>query len=509
MLCGSILDVSAVNQPSKYDRRAAARSFSCLGRQPTEQVRSPRRASENHKQSNESCLVAALSRPSTNRASTITCRREPLRSRAEVSAVNRPSKYDHLLPVEGHLPEQQRVGRDSSSRLSCAPSKPRTSNRRSRFPAVYDVSAVNQPSKYDHERRGQARPRSHRVSAVNQPSKYDRHVVINLEHDRSCLGRQPTEQVRSRRCSARARGSSVSAVNQPSKYDHSRCDSSGRPSRSLGRQPTEQVRSQQFEVRPRPHVESRPSTNRASTITARDRARARRSSASLGRQPTEQVRSRRLAADAIARRGLGRQPTEQVRSRCLGRTDDGWRRSRPSTNRASTITFADGDNVRRLVSAVNQPSKYDHAVAVDATRSRRWSRPSTNRASTITRRTRSTAPCGQSRLGRQPTEQVRSRVGARRAHHESSESRPSTNRASTITSWSDRRTPCARMSRPSTNRASTITRRHDRRDAHGTSLGRQPTEQVRSHASIARQCARSRASRPSTNRASTITRVRP
>ena len=138
----------------------------------------------------------------------------------------------------------------------------------------------------------------------------------------SCLGRRPTEQVRSP--SAR---SLVSAVNQPSKYDHAHDD---------------------------PTVW--PSTNRASTITGLCLA------VRLGRQPTKQVRSHAEPP----RRSLPRE-------------------SRPSTNRASTITRSGAIAApAELVSAVNQPSKYDHRQATVRSSTRTGSRPSTNRASTIT-----------------------------------------------------------------------------------------------------------------------------
>ena len=206
----------------------------------------------------------------------------------------------------------------------------------------------------------------------------------------------------------------------------------------LGRQPTEQVRSLGLADRTlRGSYESRPSTNRASTITARA-DRVDHAAPCLGRQPTEQVRSPHLAARARRRgRGLGRQPTEQVRSRRglrVRRTSARvW--SRPSTNRASTITCrrSSARARRGRVSAVNQPSKYDHG-------DRAWQpaiRPS--------------------RLGRQPTEQVRSRSVLSAATECMHGSRPSTNRASTITRARIRRNDARTKSRPSTNRASTIT----------------------------------------------------
>jgi len=90
-------------------------------------------------------LATVASQPSTDRASTITrawC--APLSSflKLAVSAVNRPSKYDHMPSYNLQI------------RLS-------------------EVSAVNRPSKYDHARTPDGPKRSVR------------------------LGRQPTEQVRS------------------------------------------------------------------------------------------------------------------------------------------------------------------------------------------------------------------------------------------------------------------------------------------------------------------------
>jgi hypothetical protein len=94
--------------------------------------------------------------------------------------------------------------------------------------AALVVSAVNQPSKYDHSTlpaAGCRHPGHFKgdVSAVNQPSKYDHcRRTAAREHRGSRLGRQPTEQVRSRaQLTERAIGViTVSAVNQPSKYDH-------------------------------------------------------------------------------------------------------------------------------------------------------------------------------------------------------------------------------------------------------------------------------------------------
>ena len=133
------------------------------------------------------------SRPSTNRASTITRRDHDRRERRDVvSAVNQPSKYDHVS-----------IHRETGA-WKC-------------------VSAVNQPSKYDHGR---------------------------LLRRGAALG-------------------GVSAVNQPSKYDHTRTPNRRTPTtRGLGRQPTEQVRSPSGLTRyDGGYYGSRPSTNRASTIT--------------------------------------------------------------------------------------------------------------------------------------------------------------------------------------------------------------------------------------------------
>ena len=224
---------------------------------------------------------------------------------------------------------------------------------------------------------------------------------------------------------------------------------------------------------------SRSSTNRASTIAVQRRAGGCVSVWRLGHQPTEQVRSHPSCCLVSSRPSTNRASTitrADFHAGCL----TAW--SRSSTNRASTIAWAtptskprcaslgrqpteqvrshrDLGSVRRdpLVSVVNQPSKYDHiqrsykragissclgrqpteqvrshGSTIDLATKSLKSRSSTNRASTITRRARRSG-CGMGCLGRQPTEQVRSR-DSRRA--------------------SSRCTP---------------------------SLGRQPTEQVRSH----------------------------
>jgi len=88
----------------------------------------------------------------------------------------------------------------------------------------------------------------------------------------------------------------------------------------------------------------------------------------LGRQPTEQVRSRVRRGDAATRRrptpsrsGLGRQPTEQVRSRLNPTPNPMTSESWSSTNRASPITRVESCLVvTARVSVVNQPSKSDH-----------------------------------------------------------------------------------------------------------------------------------------------------
>ena len=160
------------------------------------------------------------------------------------------------------------------------------------------VSAVNRPSKYDHGVHGvevdharthcpQSRSSTNRastitprrirpvhrvlVSAVNQPSKYDHRLGCRWAASTSSLGRQPTEQVRS--LFYAILDHPVSAVNQPSKYDHNAVNESESAIQCLGRQPTEQVRS---------HF---PRSARWSVGGA----------GSLGRQPTEQVRSHVIA----------------------------------------------------------------------------------------------------------------------------------------------------------------------------------------------------------------------
>ena len=171
------------------------------------------------------------SRPSTDRASTITrlcvlrstcrvqraecsvqsaaCRvqraecSDDQRSRIGVSVVNRPSKYDHN---GRHSVGCNCLGRQPTEQVLTGA----------------QVSAVNRLSKYDHV----SARRTSLVSAVNRPSKYDHRITRRrLSEQPSCsssLGRQPAEQVRlptARRSDRRT------------------------PSR-LGRQPAEQVRSQ-------------------------------------------------------------------------------------------------------------------------------------------------------------------------------------------------------------------------------------------------------------------------
>ena len=250
---------------------------------------------------------------------------------------------------------------------------------------------------------------------------------------------------------------------------------------------------------------SRPSTNRASTITSSSCTCSSRSP-SLGRQPTEQVRSQahdrryvvsvrvsavnqpskydhtdhgRHMVDRFA--CLGRQPTEQVRSPAtLVAGMGGLAESRPSTNRASTITRGDDGFVADVgVSAVNQPSKYDHEPVADLSNSIIESRPSTNRASTITRASNDRCSCAM-------------------------ESRPSTNRASTITlwsSWTHRGSGRLAVNQPSKydHAANWV------RQSPVACLGRQPTEQVRSRCATCADSGDGHESRPSTNRASTIT----
>ena len=233
--------VSAVNQPSKYDHRRTGGIIA---------------------------LAAgyAGSRPSTNRASTITSSRSASSPDLDVvSAVNQPSKYDHARSSRGRAARTTSLGRQPTEQVrSLAPQEPqigRTAGlgrqpteqvRSLGIPTAFDrlrlVSAVNQPSKYDHGRYLGVESTCRRVSAVNQPSKYD-HLAENrwVAGSSICglsLGRQPTEQVRSPvelLCSGDQ--AAVSAVNQPSKYDHSSSRFTTTRVSSLGRQPTEQVRS--------------------------------------------------------------------------------------------------------------------------------------------------------------------------------------------------------------------------------------------------------------------------
>ena len=254
---------------------------------------------------------AARSRPSTGRASPITCghRRRPRTPRA-VSTVNRPSKSDHPQPAAG-------VARHAQARA---------------------VSTVNGPSKSDHIPLLLATPATPLLS--------------------TCLDRQPAEQVRSRggtphleQRSTESRPSTsraspitktaptafhppsqllVSTVNRPSKSDHLAVAAA-----ALSHD-TNDTR-----------MRSRPSTGRASPITVRHcsslfavrqlKIVGRR----LGRQPAEQVRSPVVYGHRNQTSCLDSQLAEQVRSRVLGAVRLLWR-------------------VHELVSTVNRPSKSDH-----------------------------------------------------------------------------------------------------------------------------------------------------
>jgi hypothetical protein len=269
------------------------------------------------------------------------------------------------------------------------------------------------------------------------------------------LGRQPAEQVRSRAvasaisCSA---ASSRPSTDRASTITISLC-TRARTAASLGRQPAEQIRS---------HV----STDR----------RLCRIDSCLGRQPAEQIRSLPRATsrrhDQATSSCLGRQPAEQVRSRLFAEDLDAvtWSRLSKHDHRYDRATRSR----QRLVSALNWPSKYDHPLAASAID---MSRPST----------------GRSRLS-------------------ICWSRPSTGRASTITrcpltvDWTSAFLGCI-WSRSSAGRASTITRMRLPRSRYRPCLGRQPAEQVRSRGRATAEM-NQRLSRPSTGRASTITRLR-
>ena len=127
-------------------------------------------------------------------------------------------------------------------------------------------------------------------------------------------------------------------------------------------------------------ITSRSSTDRASTITQAGKMRIR-PSWSLGRQPTEQVRSH----------GALRAECRVQRAACRVQRIDQGSVSRSLTDQASTITTA-GIALDVTVSAVNRPSKYDHTKAEGGRRNDSTtminpsplSRPSTDRASTIT-----------------------------------------------------------------------------------------------------------------------------
>jgi hypothetical protein len=264
-----------------------------LGRQPTEQVRSLNR------------LLPDQSAPVDVR----------------VSAVNRPSKSDHVI-------SETSVSDDTVSR----PSTDRASPITVRLPAQLrelPVSVVNRPSKFDH-RTIPSTPAEPSWSLGRQPTEQVRSQSRQTpaRSAAGCLGRQLTEQVRRwitrlrfKRSTLRLSGMGlsvlslgrqsmqasgvVSAVSRPSKFDPKppvKVRDRG-AFRVPSRVPPEWL---EFDVSAvnRPSKSDHPDETDPGTIEGR-----------LGRQPTEQVRLR--VERRRARRqgqGLGRQPTEQVRS---------------------------------------------------------------------------------------------------------------------------------------------------------------------------------------------------
>ena len=196
-----------------------------------------------------------------------------------------------------------------------------------------------------------------RAGAITSHGRASREAVSRRSS--SSLGRQPSEQVRSLVRAHAAGGGRrvVSNVNRPSRCDHTTTNQQARITAGLGRQPSEQVRSQGTDIfvfdlgTPRP-----------------------RATYSLGRQPSEQVRSQ-ATRDAYA---MERRVSDV---------------NRPSV-RAGAITRAVHRPRRDVpVSDVNRPSRCDHTRPVTRCANARTERP---------------AP----RLGRQPSEQVRSRSAA-------------------------------------------------------------------------------------------------
>ena len=286
-------------------------------------------------------MTLRLSRSSTDRADSITRYCAPTASLTgvriafslgrqpteQIRSRDRPSRFDHVIELE----------------------------------QVVEVSVVNRPSRFDHTLRGlelsrKAAAMSVSRSSTNRASMITRHSV------------RPATTAEL-----------VSVVNRPSKHDHTYCraqvvdkhgsrsstdraSTNSRFSICLGRQPTGQVRA---------FASSR---------------RGGRGFRGLGRQPTEQVRSRQFAISPRERlSGLGRQPTDQPSKYDHGQlarynADDV--ESRPSINRANTNPATARPAL--AVSAVNQPSKYDHRCH---------------------RTSGEAVGC----LGRQPTKQVRSR----------------------------------------------------------------------------------------------------
>ena len=297
-----------------------------LGRQPTEQVRSPTRMTQ------LGIADYAWSRSSTDRAGTITND-----DHLDFFAAESRSSTDRAGAITGDaraLPHQKESSRSSTDRAGAitvlCPLPPRLRRRLDRQPTEQVRSRVLCPSL----RRESA------VSIVNRPSRCDHRLPLTYARILRRLDRQPTEQVRSPSAASCLRPSvpRVSIVNRPSRCDHpSVCQST--PATAVSRSSTD--RAGAITVAPGALILSKSVSivNRPSRCDHLECWSATPLSVGLDRQLTEQVRSQknRLARRASLR-CLDRQPTEQVRSRERDLDPRHRHKSRSSTDRAGAIT---------------------------------------------------------------------------------------------------------------------------------------------------------------------------
>jgi hypothetical protein len=218
-------------------------------------------------------------------------------ARSAISVVNSPSRHDPVNATSSKSRGFGLSGQSAEQARSCFPVGPSVQSSPARClsgqSAEQIVSAVSLLSKHDHLSGHRGKPPLSVVSAVSY-----------AEQARSHISGIPV--ARSSRRSAHRAGtitmtpSRISAVNQPSRYDHG-------PVQGLGGQP-----------------------RRADTITLR----VWRECPTLKRlsgQPAEQIRSPKRPQEdnerVVRLRRLGGQPTEQVRSHAA------------SARRVSAVTF--------------------------------------------------------------------------------------------------------------------------------------------------------------------------